>query len=322
MKPNTISAPRSRGSKLGRALLWVFALAVLLVSVAAVYDTYARAAAPRRYPAPGAFVTVRGGQMHYLCQGSGEPTLVLQAGIGGGALDWSPIMGVLSQQNRVCAFDRFGQDYSDPAPTPRQFGTGADELHEALAELGIERPVVVGHSLGGALVQIYAAKYETSGLILIDGLTTGDVDAVVERLGSYQALNGLAPLGLLRPLGHLLVHPSYSGSLRQQMIALRSHSKALLAMTAEGATAGATAGAELREAEAKLAVPMLLIGAAQSDVPGLPKGQLARSLQAMAGRRQRASFVLVPEARHYPHADQPEVVAEAIMTWLEGIGHQ
>jgi pimeloyl-ACP methyl ester carboxylesterase len=298
-------------------LLSVGGAVILLVAMAAGYDTYASRRAPEWYPASGGFVLVGGRQMHYLCQGSGEPTLVLEAGFGGGALDWSPVIPLLSATNRVCAFDRFGQDYGAPAPHPRRFSTAADELHTALETLGIQKPVVVGHSLGGALVQIYAARYDVSGVILVEGLTTADVDSVVKRLGSYQSLNFLARLGLLRPLGSLFTNHSYAASVRDQMVALRSGARALLALSDEGAIAEATAGADLRAAEPQVTAPMLLIGAEKSDVPGLPSGEFAASLEALAGRKPGSTFVRIAGAGHYVQADHPAEVAAAIESWLK-----
>jgi hypothetical protein len=108
-----------RSRRLGRALAGVVAAVAVLVGAAAAFDGYAGAAVYEAYAAPGEFVTVNGARMYYVCDGAGEPTLVLSAGIGGGALDWSPLLPLLAERNRVCAFDRFGQDYSDGPPLPR-----------------------------------------------------------------------------------------------------------------------------------------------------------------------------------------------------------
>lgn len=85
-----------------------------------------------------------------------------------------------------------------------------------------------------------------------------------------ETYRNLGRLGLLGPLGSLLVNASYPEPHREQMKVLRSGAAALLALTAEGAAAAATAGDELRAAEPLITAPMLLIGAGESDVPGLP----------------------------------------------------
>jgi pimeloyl-ACP methyl ester carboxylesterase len=305
--------PWSRG---GAALGIVLLLTLL---VAASYDRYSASRLAADYPPPGHFVEVNGARMHYRCAGSGEPTLVLSAGIGGGAQDWDPLMSALGGGRRVCAFDRFGQDWSDPAPKPRTFGTAAAELHAALDSLGIERPVIVGHSVGGALAQIYAARYPVAGVVLVDGLTADVAEPVVARLGGYRTLDRLAHLGLLRPLGGLFAHPAYPEEVRERMAALRASSSALLRITEEGALAAESVPAELRAAEPKLTMPLLVIAAGACDVPGLPAGAFQGAAAAFAARHQRTQYVVVAGAPHYVQATHPAEVASAIETWLAEI---
>ncbi len=295
----------------------VAGLILALAGGAWLYDGYASRQALQDFPPSGQFVIVNGARMHYLCQGTGEPTLVLEAGFDGGALDWTPILPALAAHHRACAFDRLGQDYSDPAPQPRTLSTAADELYTALQALGISRPVVIGHSLGGAVVQLYAAKYDAAGVILVEGLAGDVAEAVSQRLGSYQALDALGRLGLLRPLGMAGADATYPPELRRQMLALRSRSAALLNVTAEGAVAARSAPAELRAAEASLAGPLLVISAEHSDVPGLPAGAFVAAQKALADRSTNSQYVVISGAQHhYVMVDHSQAVAEAIEAWL------
>jgi pimeloyl-ACP methyl ester carboxylesterase len=291
-------------------------LVMALIATAAGYDRYAEARQAADHPAPGQFVDVGGARMHYRCEGSGEPTLVLAAGIGGGALDWGEVMPALAENHRVCAFDRLGQDWSDPAPQPRAFSTAADELHIALSSLGIAEPVLVGHSLGGALAQLYAARYPVAGVVLVDGLTADVAAPVVARLGGYQSLDALARLGVLRPLGGLFAHPAYPEAVRGEMAALRSGSAALRRMTAEGSLAAQSVPAELRAAEERLTMPLLVIAAGACDVPGLPEGAFQEAAAAFASRQPQAQYVVIPGAPHYVQATHPTEVATTINRWL------
>ena len=309
----------SRRSKLLRALLFLAAGLMLSAALVSGYDAYASRRALADYAPPGQFVRVGAARMHYICEGAGEPTLVLEAGFAGGALDWMPVLPALAEHRRVCAFDRLGQDWSDPAPHPRTFGTAADELHTALEALGIRRPIVAGHSMGGALVQIYAAKYPVAGVVLVDGLTSDVVDPVVKLRGTFQSLDPLARVGLLRPIGAMTVDAAYPPDLRAEMIALRSRSSALLSISDEGAVAAASAGAELRAAEARLDAPLLLIAAEQSDVPGLPVGAYEVALKALSARKPHATYALVSGATHYVQANHPRAVIDAIEHWLPTI---
>ena len=141
---------------------------------------------------------------------------------------------------------------------------------------------------------------------------------MIARLGTYQSLAPLGRVGLLRPIAGMMVDPAYESALRAQMFALRARASTLGAVAAEGAVVGATAGRDLRAAEAVLGsarVPVLAIGAGATDVPQLPAGAFADAQRAFAARTPGAEFALVPDARHYVMAEQPEEVARLIRTW-------
>jgi pimeloyl-ACP methyl ester carboxylesterase len=116
------------------------------------------------------FVTVRTTRLHYVESGSGKPVLLIHGNAGSlqdfefGTLD------LVAQQYRVIAFDLPGHGFS---PIPKSFkGTIEEEasiLHDALNELGVKAPIVVGHSWGGAIALAYALRYpqDVSGLVLL-----------------------------------------------------------------------------------------------------------------------------------------------------------
>jgi pimeloyl-ACP methyl ester carboxylesterase len=310
---------RSRVIRISTALL---ACTVLLLAGSTAYDSVASANALSTYPPPGQFAALASGQrVHYVCVGQGQPELVLFAGFGGDVLDWTPVMPALSQSQRVCAFDRLGQGWSDHAdPNGATFGTAVDQMHEAIGVAGIRRPIVVGHSLGGALAQVYAAQYEVAGVVLVDGLTADVADSVLARLGTYESLAPIGRVGLLRPIASMMVDPAYSTELRDQMFALRARSSALAAVAQEGAVAANSAGQWLRAAEDTLRsgrVPVLVIGAGATDVPQLPAGAFLDAQRAFVDRIPSAQFARVADARHYVMAERPQDVTRIVQTWLE-----
>jgi pimeloyl-ACP methyl ester carboxylesterase len=310
--------PRSRMS---RAAVAVLASCALLVGASFTYDSLQSAAAEAAYPPPGEFARLASGhRLHYVCAGQGGPEVLLFAGFGGDVLDWSPVMPALAQSQRVCAFDRLGQGWSDVADvSDTTFEELAGQMHEAAAIAGIRRPVVVGHSLGGALAQVYAAKYDVAGVVLVDGLTSGVADAVLARLGTYQSLAPIGRVGLLRPIAGMMVDPAYPSELRDQMFALRARSTALGAVAQEGAVAASSAAPQLRAAEMVLrdgGVPVLVIGAGATDVPQLPTGAFLDAQRAFAEHIPGAEFVVVADARHYVMAERADEVASVLRTWL------
>lgn len=297
----------------------------LIVAAALVTDTVASARTLASYPPPGEFITLSGGQrIHVVCVGQGGPGLVLLAGFGGDSLDWTPVMSALAASQRVCAVDRLGQGWSDPAEASSQvtMGTTVDQVHEVVLAIGMQQPIMVGHSLGGAFAQIYAARYRVAGVVLVEGLTAGAADAVLERLGTYQTLAPAAELGLLRPIVGMLVDPAYTGALRTEMVALRGRSAALLGMAQEGAMAQRSGRTDIKTAEATLQirpVPLFVLAAGASDVPDLPPGAFADAEHQFADSVPGAQFKLIPGAHHYLMAEQPQLVADLTRVWLNSI---
>ena len=125
-------------------------------------------------PAPGHLVDVGGWRLHLHCTGEaqpGQPTVVLEAGLGDFSVEWSLVQPPVAAFARVCSYDRAGDGWSELGPHPRTLRQITYELHVLLERSG-ERPpyVLVGHSYGGWLVRQYQLSYpaEVAGLVLVD----------------------------------------------------------------------------------------------------------------------------------------------------------
>jgi pimeloyl-ACP methyl ester carboxylesterase len=106
--------------------------------------------------------------------------------MGGSVSTWRLIMPDLSMQTRVCAYDRAGLGFSDP-PTvrPRTSRDVALDLHKLLAVAREAGPyVLVGHSIGGYHVRVYAAQFpdEVVGVVLVDSSHPDQVRAFLDSL--------------------------------------------------------------------------------------------------------------------------------------------
>jgi len=130
--------------------------------------------AVRGLPAPyvplGERVDIGGRALYIDCQGAGSPTVVLDAGMGGGAGSWSTVFGELAAITRTCAYDRPGRGSSDPRGRHTLADTTAD-LRTALQVAGEPGPFVhVGHSHGGNYVRVFGDRYrdEVAGLVFVD----------------------------------------------------------------------------------------------------------------------------------------------------------
>jgi len=155
----------------------IIAILVLVVLILALGTLIAGAIAKsilaRKYPAPGQLVDVGGYKMHINCTGQGSPTVVLAAGTADFSTTWVYVQPEVAKLTRVCAYDRAGLGWSEASPLPRTAGTTVAELHALLVNAKIPSPyVLVGHSLGGLHMRLYAHNYpdEVVGLILVDSL--------------------------------------------------------------------------------------------------------------------------------------------------------
>src|SRR3954470_7605870 len=94
------------------------------------------------FPAPGKLIDVGGWRLHLNCTGedkAGQPTVILEAGVGDFSVEWSLVQPGVATFARVCSYDRAGDGWSDIGPHPRTFQQIVYELHALLAAAG-ERP--------------------------------------------------------------------------------------------------------------------------------------------------------------------------------------
>lgn len=123
------------------------------------------------YTRPHQLVDVGGRKLNLHCQGQGEPTVVMEGGGFDWSLTWALVQPAVAARTRTCSYDRAGLGFSDPSPRPPTPANVVDDLHGLLENAGIAGPLVlVGHSLGGFNMKLYAATYpdQVAGLVLVD----------------------------------------------------------------------------------------------------------------------------------------------------------
>jgi pimeloyl-ACP methyl ester carboxylesterase len=131
-------------------------------------------AAPIIGAVAGRLVAIGGGRSLFVrCVGSGTPSVILEAGLGGGAADWRHVQPELGRTTRTCAYDRAGVGSSVAPPGVRDARDEIDDLRRLLDEAHIEPPyVLVGHSYGGLLARLFAHAHPTqaAGMVLVDAM--------------------------------------------------------------------------------------------------------------------------------------------------------
>lgn len=110
-------------------------------------------------------------RVEYARLGHGSPVVVFETGLGAPMRSWDKVFPEIARDTAVFAYHRPGYGRSEPATTPRDGAHIVDELRALLRHRGLAPPyVLVGHSLGGLYMQLYARKYpdEIAGLVLVD----------------------------------------------------------------------------------------------------------------------------------------------------------
>ena len=156
---------------LKHALLWGGGALILALAAATTVQWLLSHLALERNPAPGEMVVVDGRRMHLLCQGQGSPAVILESGMPGTSLGWASVIEDIASFARVCAYDRAGYGWSEAGPEPRTISNIARELRGLLRTAKVGPPyVLVGHSFGGLIVQVYASRFpdEVAGMVLVD----------------------------------------------------------------------------------------------------------------------------------------------------------
>ncbi|MEZ4681519.1 MAG: alpha/beta hydrolase [Caldilineaceae bacterium] len=322
----------------GRILTGLAAFLLLVLVITLVAGTFAKSNLKTQYPPPGMMVDVGGYQLHIFCEGSGSPTVLMESGLGDSSLIWSLVRPESVKTTRTCVYDRAGFGWSEPSPQPRTATTIVEELHTLLVNGDIAGPyVLVGHSIGGAYVRLYAYTYPESvvGMVLVDSSheeQSARLPAAIVQLGQQGTAAQQRELALYKPLARMgllaLAHswlpanPMLPLATQETEQALIADPKYLDTLFAEQNSADANL-AEVAAAQIATVgdIPLIVLSAGQHMLPGgdispALVAEMAQAWQQLQGELTRLSpqgqQVTVAESGHYIHLEQPQVVIDAI----------
>lgn len=295
-------------------------------------------ASPAAEPA-GRLVDIGGRSLYVEIAGEGEPTVILEAGAGGRGDVWSRdqlypegerqmVFQAVAEFTQVLLYDRpgtigevnssldptgplFYPSRSDPSPQPRTIADIVMDLHSLLAAAAVPPPyVLVGHSMGGMAMRLFASTYpdEVAGLVLVDA--TGEyVHAGFKEILTPEQWETFEALTLDRT--ELL--EAYPEAEQLLQAPLDAEPSAVLLREAQ-------ASSPLREMPLFVLSHGIPFGA---PFPGWPTDEA----EAVMNESQQHTTDLVPNARrviaeqsgHNIHQDQPELVIEAIRQVVDAV---
>ena len=304
---------------------------------------------------PGRLVDAGGFRLHLHCTGTGTPSVVLEAALGGSSISWSLVQPSVSRLTRVCSYDRAGFGWSDAGPMPRTAGRVADELRVVLDRGGVPPPfVLVGHSFGGFVMRIFAARHrsDVAGLVLVDpahpedwvrpapkeqikidrGIRLCRSGATAARFGAARLVSGLATVGLFgvaRGLARVISRGGLSredeGILaplwklppetRKPLRRFWTQEKFFAALGSQIASIS-TSAAETLDASCSGYGDLPLVTISSTD----PGDYRLRQQEALAHLSRRGRHVVASKSGHWIPLDQPQVVIDVIQGVLTASG--
>jgi pimeloyl-ACP methyl ester carboxylesterase len=232
-------------------------------------------------------------RLHFrIWRGDGSLAVVFQAG-GGASLDaWQDVPARTAARTgaTVVAYDRAGMGPSEVGPIDLTPEAELDQLDRALDQLGLRRVVLVGHSFGGLLSLVHAARRpgRVAGLVLVDPMNAGFIHAIG-----------------LPWLRHTVPDITSPTTARDTVTYRITHT---IAELAERGTA----------AEAKIGVPAVVITA---GIPWWGSNEADRDWRAshatLAERASPGELVVATRSRHDVPSTDPALIVDAVERTLE-----
>lgn len=203
----------------------VGAVLALGLATTTVVNAVASKAESNRIEPYGQKVDIDGGKMNILVAGDGPEDIVLLPGFGTSSpvLDFEPLVTNLARDHRVIIVEPFGYGLSDGTDRERTTENIVTEVHGALEALGIDRYILMGHSIAGIYGIDYAASYpeEVKAFVGIDTSVPGQPNMDTRfPTGLLSAARSLGLHRLMPGAGDGYPEAAYSERAREQITML------------------------------------------------------------------------------------------------------
>ena len=247
----------------------------------------------------------------YLEEGEGAPILFLH-GIGGGAQVFAPQLEHFGRRYRAIAWEMPGYAGSAPLPLVTMEALAA-ALGGFIKALDLHRPMLVGHSLGGMIIQRLIAEAPHIARALVLAQTSPVFGGRDPAWAEAFVASKLGPLDAGHSMQQIAEESVRSSAAPAADPARLAAAQAAFATVPESTYRDMVLvmpGFDMREALAKVAVPTLVL-AGSLDALAPPTG-----CERMAGKIPGARYVMLDGVGHLAHAEQPEAFNAALDDFL------
>jgi pimeloyl-ACP methyl ester carboxylesterase len=134
----------------------------------------------------GRYADVNGINLYYETHGTGRPLILLHGGLGSGEM-FGPILPLLAERHQVITPDLQGHGRTADIDRPIDVRLMADDIAALIDHLGLEKPDLVGYSLGGGVAFFTASKYPEKVRKLVMASAHINSDAMPAEMRDQQA---------------------------------------------------------------------------------------------------------------------------------------
>lgn len=246
---------------------------------------------------------------HCLEVGAGEPVILLH-GMGGNHTRWSPAAALLARNFKIYSYDLRGHGLSEKnAALDCGMDAHVEDLAGVMDELGIDRAVIAGHSMGGMIAQQFALTYpeHVTKLVLV-ATTACLMPNAVKRLivGLFTKLLRFIPW-----LPAYFVHRKVRSKPRALFPELDNPDLDFHPVSI-ARSINAIVILDLRERLPQLRIPTLVISSTIDEL--IPPALVKSTSELIPGAR----FVSVENDGHYVPLEQPGPVASEVAAFVNG----
>ena len=145
----------------------------------------------------GHYVEVNGLNLYFETHGAGRPLILLHGGLGSGEM-FGPILPALAERHQVIAPDLQGHGRTADIDRPIDVRLMADDIAAFIEHLGLDKPDVVGYSLGGGVALQTAIKYPAMVRRLVVASANIRRDAIYPEMLAQQGQVGAAAADFMK----------------------------------------------------------------------------------------------------------------------------